>query len=97
MIQIFLKTFAVIFLAELGDKTQLAMMTGASTTDGNGHWAVFAGAAFALVVSSALAVFVGAKLGKLIPPRAIQAAAGCVFVVFGLIYLKGAIFPPAAP
>ena len=91
MTAIFFKTFAMIFLMELGDKTQIALVTGASATAGKGHWAMLAGAVAALVISSALAVFIGAKIGKYLPQRAISAAAACVFIVFGLIYLKDAI------
>ena len=92
MIAIFMKTFAMMFLMEFGDKTQIALMTSASATgSGKGHWMILAGAVCALAVSSALAVFVGAKIGEHIPKRMIQAVAGCVFVVFGVIYLKDAV------
>ena len=50
--------FATVLLAELGDKTQLSTMLYASGAQ-NSKWAVFLGAAIALVTSSALAVFVG--------------------------------------
>ena len=91
MTSIFLKTFAMIFLMEMGDKTQIALVTGAPATSGRGHWMVLAGAVCALIVSSALAVFVGAKIGDHIPKRVISGIAACVFIVFGLIYLKDAV------
>ena len=88
MINLFFKTFGVVFLAELGDKTQLTTMTLA--TDGKSHWMVFAGSAFALVLSSAIAVLLGAKFGEYIPRRAIKIVAGCVFILFGILSLKDA-------
>ena len=92
MLSLFFKTFVTIFLAELGDKTQFATMGLA--TEGKGHWVVFAGSALALVVSSALAVLLGAKLVKIAPQRVIQAIAGCLFIIFGIIYLKSALTGP---
>ena len=91
MTDIFVKTFAMMFLMEFGDKTQIVLMTSASAAGGKGHWMILAGAVCALAVSSALAVFVGAKVGEHVPKRVIQGAAACVFIVFGLIYLKDAI------
>ena len=54
--------FASVFLAELGDKTQLATLTFASTP-GPSRFGIFAAAAAALLVSSALAILVGERLG----------------------------------
>jgi putative Ca2+/H+ antiporter (TMEM165/GDT1 family) len=82
-----LKTFGVVFgtvfLAELGDKTQLATLLYA--TDGSaGRGTVFTAAASALVVSTALAVLVGALLGKHVPVRALHIAAGIGFIAVGI-------------
>ena len=53
--KILASTFGVVFLAELGDKTQLATF-GVAAASGSGKWSVFVGSALALVASSAIAV-----------------------------------------
>lgn len=84
--KIFVSTFTAIFLAEMGDKTQLATMSLAA---GHSRWTIFLGAAAALVAASAIGVLVGGGLAKVIPPVWIQRAAGLVFVVMGLVFLFG--------
>lgn len=75
--------FASVFLAELGDKTQLAMLTFAAAP-GVSRVGVFVASAAALVTSSLLAVLVGERLGAWIAPRHLTRAAGAVFVAIGL-------------
>jgi len=75
-------TFGMIFLAELGDKTQLATMAFAA--EGRSLSAVFIGSAGALVLTSLLGVVFGASIAKVIPPNYIKAGAGVLFVVLGL-------------
>jgi putative Ca2+/H+ antiporter (TMEM165/GDT1 family) len=84
--KIFVSTFTAIFLAEMGDKTQLATMTLAA---GASRWTVFLGAAAALVAASAIGVLVGGGIAKVIPPIWIQRAAGVMFVVMGVAFLFG--------
>jgi putative Ca2+/H+ antiporter (TMEM165/GDT1 family) len=74
--------FATVFLAELGDKTQLSTMLYASGAQ-NSKWVVFLGAALALVVSSALGVFAGSLLGSRISPRLLSRLAGIGFIAVG--------------
>jgi len=81
-------TFGVLFLAELGDKTQLAVLCLAATK-GVSHWAVFLGAAAALVVITLLAVFVGRAVGTYLPGQVVHKVAGAVFVVMGILMLIG--------
>jgi putative Ca2+/H+ antiporter (TMEM165/GDT1 family) len=83
---LFFSTFAAIFLAELGDKTQLATLSLAST---GSRWVVFAGSATALVASSAIAVLAGEAVARVIPPVWIKRAAGVLFVVLGTLMLIG--------
>lgn len=83
----FVSTFAAIFLAEIGDKTQLATLSLAA--GGSSRWTVFAGAALALVATSAIAVLAGEGLGRAIPPIWLRRAAGVVFVVLGVLFLVG--------
>ena len=79
----YLATFAAVFLAELGDKTQLATMLFAAQP-GARPAAVFAAAASALVASALLAVVVGATLGAWLPPERVRPIAGIGFVAVGL-------------
>ena len=74
-------TFAAVFIAELGDKTQLATLSFAAS--GSSRWSVFIGSAAALVASSAIAVVVGEGLTRVISPRTLQRAAGVLFLVIG--------------
>jgi len=74
-------TFATIFLAELGDKTQLATL--AFSAEGKSRLAVFIGSAGALVLTSLLGVIFGAAIAKMIPPNTIKIGAGILFVVLG--------------
>jgi rubrerythrin len=93
--RLFFSTFLLIFLAELGDKTQLAALTRTAAADGS-KWTVFFAASAALVLSTLLAVLIGEGLAKLIAPRTIKITAGILFVLFGLLILKGVFLPATA-
>lgn len=80
-----LTTFGVIFLAEMGDKTQLAAMMLASQT--GKPWAVLAGAILALAAVSAVGVAVGSALGHYLPLQWIKRAAGAAFIIIGALIL----------
>jgi putative Ca2+/H+ antiporter (TMEM165/GDT1 family) len=84
--KLFASTFAAIFLAELGDKTQLATL---SLATGGSRWVVFGGAALALVASTAIAVLAGDAVSRMIPPIWIRRGAGVLFLVLGLAFLFG--------
>ena len=79
----YLAVFVTVFLAELGDKTQLATLLFA-TTPHVSRVGVFVAAASALVVSSLLAVAVGARIGAWIAPDHLKVLAGLVFIAIGL-------------
>jgi putative Ca2+/H+ antiporter (TMEM165/GDT1 family) len=81
-LKVMLTTFGMIFLAELGDKTQLA--TFAFAAESKTKLAVFVGSAGALIVTSLLAVLFGSAVSRLIPPNIIKMGAGGLFVVLGL-------------
>ena len=74
--------FLSVFLAELGDKTQLATLLYAATP-GSRPLGVFIAAAGALVISTLLAVLVGERLGTWIAPHYLTRAAGLAFVAIG--------------
>jgi len=80
-------TFAAVFVAELGDKTQIATLSLAAA--GSSRLTVFAGAALALVATSAIAVLVGASVSTLVSPTSLRRTAGLVFIVLGILYLLG--------
>ena len=81
-----LKTFAtvfgVVFLAELGDKTQLATLLFASKTPDR-LISVFVGASAALIVASAMGVVAGGVISQYINPKHLSYAAGAGFVLIG--------------
>jgi Ca2+/H+ antiporter, TMEM165/GDT1 family len=78
-------TFLAVFLAELGDKTQLATMS--LTAGSKAKVMVFLGAALALVATTAVAVLAGEALTRVVPPVWIKRAAGVLFLVMGLLFL----------
>ncbi len=73
----------MVFLAELGDKTQLATFC-LSADCGNFEYSVFICSAAVLVLSSFIAVLFGEYIGKLISPLFIEIGAGLFFVVVGI-------------
>jgi putative Ca2+/H+ antiporter (TMEM165/GDT1 family) len=75
-------TFATIFLAELGDKTQLATLAFSAET--KSRVSVFIGSAGALVLTSLLGVLLGAAISRLIPPNFLKMGAGVLFVILGI-------------
>lgn len=82
-LKLFGTVFATVFLAELGDKTQLATLLFASR-DRSTLWTVFAAASLALVLTSALGVLAGALVSQHVEPRLLSRAAGIGFVLIGL-------------
>lgn len=78
--------FVSVFLAELGDKTQLATLLFASTP-GMGKTGVFVAAAGALLASSLLAVLVGERVGTWLRPDLLRTLAGLSFIAIGGVML----------
>lgn len=74
-------TFVSVFLAELGDKTQLATLSLASA--GSSRWAIFLGSSLALITTSAIAVLGGEAIARVVPPVWIQRVAGLSFFAIG--------------
>ena len=75
--------FVTVFLAELGDKTQVATLLFAADPRLN-RAGVFVASAGALALSSLLAVLVGAQLSHLLSPRLLKGIAGVGFLLIGL-------------
>jgi len=85
--KMFFSTFALIFLAELGDKTQL---TALARSAAGGKWIVFFAASLALVCSTLVAVLFGSVIKKYIPDMYIKLVAGALFLIFGTVTLVSA-------
>ena len=84
--KIFLTVFASVFIAELGDKTQLATMLFAADKEVS-KITVFLAASAALVVASALGVLAGSVLSQVINERLLHYIAGTDFVLIGIVTL----------
>jgi putative Ca2+/H+ antiporter (TMEM165/GDT1 family) len=81
--KVFLTVFAAVFVAELGDKTQLATMLFASDREVS-KLTVFFAASLALVVASAIGVLAGSVMSHYINEKYLHIIAGAGFVVIGL-------------
>lgn len=86
---LFVMTFLMIFLAELGDKTQIAV-TGLSATQS--LLPVWLGATLALSSTSALGVWAGRSILKKMPPRILRLASGMFFLGFAMLAAGKALF-----
>ena len=86
-LRVLLTTFGIIFLAEMGDKTQLAAMTMSAQT--KKPWAVFIGASIALAAVSAVGVLVGSVVGDYVPLVWVKRVAAVAFIVIGVLMLMG--------
>lgn len=75
--------YGIVFLAELGDKTQLATLLFASRSPGN-LAAVFVGASLALVSATVIGVLAGAVVSRYLNPGTLSVVAGAGFVIIGV-------------
>ncbi|MBK9162058.1 MAG: TMEM165/GDT1 family protein [Nitrosomonadales bacterium] len=75
--------FASVFIAEMGDKTQLATMLFASDREVS-KWTVFFGASAALIATSAIGVMAGSVISNYISEKSLHYIAGAGFVLIGL-------------
>ena len=82
-VRILLSTFALLFVAELGDKTQLAVIS--MTAKHKAPLWVFVGATLALTAVTALGVLGGGLLTRLVPEMVLRKVAAVMFVVMGLL------------
>jgi putative Ca2+/H+ antiporter (TMEM165/GDT1 family) len=79
----FSAVFVTVFLAEIGDKTQLATLLFSADRETN-KWIVFAGSASALVLAAGIGVVVGAQLERFVRPQTLKLVAGIGFVAIGI-------------
>ncbi|HBB35387.1 MAG TPA: hypothetical protein DC064_27255 [Cyanobacteria bacterium UBA9273] len=82
---IFSSTFLTIFLAEIGDKTQVATLL--MSAESQSPWIVFAGAAVALIATSLLGVLVGRWLATRLSPKTMEKAAGTLLLFIAVMLL----------
>lgn len=75
--------FVTVFIAELGDKTQLATFLFAADREVN-KIMVFLGASLALILTSAVGVLAGGIISELVGARALRLLAGMGFVAIGI-------------
>ena len=80
-----LSTSGLIFLAELGDKTQLSIFALAANR--KAFFSVFIGATGALILTTLIAAVLGSAIGRFVPEKVIKIVAGTVFIGFGALTL----------
>ncbi|HEY2774736.1 MAG TPA: TMEM165/GDT1 family protein [Candidatus Binatia bacterium] len=81
--KLFTTVFSTVFLAELGDKTQVATLLYSSRSP-DARWTVFAGASLALVLACAIGVLAGEVVAQMIDPKTVTRVAGVAFVAIGI-------------
>jgi putative Ca2+/H+ antiporter (TMEM165/GDT1 family) len=81
--KILITVFGAVFIAELGDKTQLATMLFAADKEVS-KWTVFFGASLALVVASAIGVVAGSAISAYVSEKHLSFIAGIGFIAIGL-------------
>ena len=85
--KIFGTAFVTLFLAELGDKTQLAVITMTASTESK--ISIFLGASAALVVVTILGVLFGGVISEYVPTEWLQRIVASAFIVIGVLMLFG--------
>jgi putative Ca2+/H+ antiporter (TMEM165/GDT1 family) len=80
--RLFGTVFATVFLAELGDKTQLATLLYSSRSPG-ARWTVFAASASGLVLAAAIGVLAGDLVARYVDVRTLTRVAGVAFIAIG--------------
>ncbi len=81
----FFSTFITIFLAEMGDKTQLATLL--LSAQSGSPWTVFIGSGVALIATSLVGVLLGRYLAKVLSPETLDIAAGMLLMVISILLL----------
>ena len=76
-------TFVLLFVAELGDKTQLAVILSSANT--NRPWTVFLGAALALITVTLIGTLAGQVITRFVSPDILRKGAAGLFVLMGML------------
>ena len=87
-VTLLLSTFTTVFLAELGDKTQIATFALSGSTDK--PYIVFFGSSIALVLTSLLGALAGGSISTLLPDEVLQIFASIIFIYLGASFLISA-------
>jgi putative Ca2+/H+ antiporter (TMEM165/GDT1 family) len=82
---VFWSTFITIFLAEIGDKTQVTTLL--MSAESHAPWVVFAGAGTALVATSLIGVLLGQWLSKILSPKTLEKSAGVMMLLISAMLL----------
>ncbi len=82
-LQLFFTVFFVVFVAELGDKTQLATMLFASDKEVS-KLTIFIGASLALIATSAIGVLAGGFISQFVSEKTLHYIAGVCFIIIGI-------------
>ena len=90
--KVMLMIFITVFLAEIGDKTQLATMLFAAEGKASG-WQVFLASSLALVLAAGIGVLAGEAISRFISPQTLKLIAGIGFVAIGAWTLYSAWKP----
>jgi putative Ca2+/H+ antiporter (TMEM165/GDT1 family) len=80
--KVLITVFSAVFIAELGDKTQLATMLFAADKEVS-KWTVFFGASLALIVASGIGVLAGSAISQYVSERQLSYVAGLGFIAIG--------------
>jgi len=83
------RSFSLIALMELGDKTQLSVIALAAEYDA--PLMVFVGVMFALALLTIIGILVGSVISRFVPMKYIKVGSSLVFILFGVLFLFGAI------
>jgi putative Ca2+/H+ antiporter (TMEM165/GDT1 family) len=84
-LKLFFSTFVIVFIAELGDKTQIASFSIAA--DRGNVLSVIIGAGLALCTATLLAVVAGHLIARFIPKKALKIVSGMLFIATGIFLL----------
>ena len=80
---VFSTTFITIFLAEIGDKTQLSILL--MSAESHSPWPVFIGAAAALITTSLLGVLLGGWIASKLSPKTVEKSAGAILLLISVM------------
>ncbi len=88
--RIFFSTLGLVFLSEMGDKTQISTLFLASAKPNYVFW-VALGSASALICTSFIEVIIGSSLARFLKPQAIRMVSAVVFITLGILLVFGVI------